>query len=237
MAKSLVRDGHDVILLDADSSRAKTLAAETGATAISSLKQLAQTSASIITMLPNTPNVEAVYLGNVDDSREEGNIDPLPSARVTAAERGTETGQGLVHFVQPGALVVDSSTIDPLTSRRINAIATSKGITMLDAPVSGGVPAAADGSLTFICGGTDEGMERARPLLMSMGKKAVHCGEAGTGCTAKICNNLSLAISMIGVAEAMSLGSKMGMDPQGFPGWFCGIFDGKGPAHRSSGGA
>lgn len=57
---------------------------------------------------------------------------------------------------------------------------------MLDAPVSGGVPAAADGTLTFICGGTDEGMERARPLLMSMGSKAVHCGEAGTGCTAKV---------------------------------------------------
>eukprot|EP00903_Cladosiphon_okamuranus_P020624 g18934.t1 len=212
MAKNLKRDGHDVILLDADLSRAKALAAETGATAIVSLEEMAQACSSVITMLPNTPNVEAVYLGNVNVPREGDRVDPPLTA--TAAERGMEMGRGLLNLVQPGTLLVDSSTIDPLASRRINAIATSKGITMLDAPVSGGVPAAADGTLTFICGGTDKGMQRARPLLMSMGSKAVHCGEAGTGCTAKVCNNLSLAISMIGVAEAMSLGSKMGVDPK-----------------------
>lgn len=88
---------------------------------------MAQTSACIVTMLPNTPNVEAVYLGNIDLPREGGKIDPRPSAAATAAaaEHGTEMG-GLLGFVQPGTLLVDSSTIDPLASRRINAIATGK---------------------------------------------------------------------------------------------------------------
>lgn len=109
----------------ADSSRAKTLAAETGATAISSLKDMAQTSACIVTMLPNTPNVEAVYLGNINLPRVGGKVDPFPKA-AAAADRGTENGQGLLDFVKPGTLLVDSSTIDPLASKRINAIATGK---------------------------------------------------------------------------------------------------------------
>ncbi|CAM9997454.1 unnamed protein product [Discosporangium mesarthrocarpum] len=89
-----------------------------------------------------------------------------------------------------------------------------QGAVMMDAPVSGGVPAAAAGTLTFIVGGTEEGLARARPLLEAMGTEVHLCGGAGAGCVAKICNNLSLAISMIGVSEAMSLGSRMGMDPK-----------------------
>lgn len=77
-------------------------------------------------MLPNTPNVEALYLGNIDHPLEGVKADPRPSATAEAAERGTEVGQGLLDLVQPGTLLVDSSTIDPLASRRINAIATSK---------------------------------------------------------------------------------------------------------------
>ncbi|CAM9563379.1 unnamed protein product [Pylaiella littoralis] len=216
MAKSLVKAGHDVVLFDVDSSKAQTLAAETGARAVSSAKEMAQGSSSIITMLPNTSNVEAVYLGDPELSREGNEIDSSPSAAAKMVKRrnNTEMGFGLLDWVRSGTLLVDSSTIDPLASRRVNAIAKSKGITMVDAPVSGGVPAAADATLTFIVGGTSEGMERARPLLLSMGSKTIHCGEAGTGCIAKVCNNLSLAISMAGVAEAMSLGSKMGMDPK-----------------------
>lgn len=100
--------------------------AETGATAVSSLEKVAQASSCIVTMLPNTPNVEAVYLGNVDLPREEGGVNPRLSATAASAERGAEMGRGLLDLVQPGTLLVDSSTIDPLASRRINAIATSK---------------------------------------------------------------------------------------------------------------
>lgn len=110
----------------ADPSKAKRLAAETGATAISSVREMAKASSSIITMLPNTPNVEAVYLGNINYPRNGAKADPRPLAKAAAAERGTEVGRGLVDLVQPGTLLVDSSTIDPLTSRRINAMATSK---------------------------------------------------------------------------------------------------------------
>ncbi|CAN0068613.1 unnamed protein product [Ectocarpus sp. 6 AP-2014] len=219
MATSLVRAGHDVLLFDAvDARKAKAVAADTGATAASSLKEVAQASPFIVTMLPNTPNVEKVYLGGTSHHRRERATTGGPSLspekqRVRQAGNGdTETERGLLDWVRSGTLVVDSSTIDPLASRRVNAIAESKGVTMVDAPVSGGVPAAANATLTFMVGGTDEGMELARPLLMAMGSTAVHCGDAGAGCIAKVCNNLSLAISMIGVAEAMSLGSKMGMD-------------------------
>lgn len=114
-------------LASAESSRAKTLAAGTGATAIFSLEEMAQTSSSIITMLPNTPNVEAVYLGNIDVPREGGRVDPSQTATAAAAvERGVEARRGLLDLVPPGTLLVDSSTIDPLASRRINAIAKSK---------------------------------------------------------------------------------------------------------------
>ncbi|CBN78392.1 3-hydroxyisobutyrate dehydrogenase [Ectocarpus siliculosus] len=218
MATSLVRAGHDVLLFDVDARKAKAVAADTGATAASSLKEVAQASLFIVTMLPNTSNVEKVYLGGTSHHRREGATTDGPSLspekqRVRQAGNGdTETEQGLLDWVRSGTLVVDSSTIDPLASRRVNAIAEIKGVTMVDAPVSGGVPAAANATLTFMVGGTDEGLELARPLLMAMGSKAVHCGDAGAGCIAKVCNNLSLAISMIGVAEAMSLGSKMGMD-------------------------
>lgn len=115
------------LLATADTSKAKTLAAETGATAISYVEEMAQSS-SVITMLPNTPNVEAVYLGNIDHPRDEIKVEPCQLATAAAAGRGMETGRGrgLLDLVQPGTLLVDSSTIDPLVSKRMNAIATSK---------------------------------------------------------------------------------------------------------------
>lgn len=119
--------------LTVDRSKIKTLAAETGATAASSLRELAQSSASIITMLPNTPNVEAIYLGNPAGAVRENARDTSRSPTTEAAmERGGEVGVGgdggggLLDFARPGTLVVDSSTIDPLASRRVNAMATRK---------------------------------------------------------------------------------------------------------------
>ena len=117
-------------------------------------------------------------------------------------------------LAQPGTLLIDCSTIDPKTSREVAATATSAGLRMIDAPVSGGVRGAEGGTLTFMVGGPEADFELARPLLDRMGTSVFHCGAAnGTGQVAKICNNMLLAIGMIGTAEAMNLGVKHGMDP------------------------
>lgn len=115
-------------VITVDSSKAQTLAAETGARAVSSAKEMAEGSSSIITMLPNTSNVEAVYLGDPELSREGNEIDSSPSAAAEMVKRrnNTEMGFGLLDWVRSGTLLVDSSTIDPLASRRVNAIAKSK---------------------------------------------------------------------------------------------------------------
>ncbi|HLD68706.1 MAG TPA: 3-hydroxyisobutyrate dehydrogenase, partial [Pseudomonas sp.] len=109
-------------------------------------------------------------------------------------------------------LLIDSSTIDPMSAREVAAAAAKQGNPMLDAPVSGGTGGAAAGTLTFMVGGSPADFERARPILAAMGKNIVHCGAAGNGQVAKVANNLLLGISMIGVAEAMSLGVALGMD-------------------------
>ncbi|CAM9405767.1 unnamed protein product [Ascophyllum nodosum] len=220
MATNLIRKGHDVLLFDVDQSKAASLAASDGGNVASSLRQLAQESSSVITMLRNTAEVETVYLGASQATSpapgrvtEASPVSSTVGCKEVQTESGPDKSQGLLDLVQPGTLLVDSSTIDPNASKSLNAAAAARGMTMLDAPVSGGVPAASDGTLTFIVGGTEEGIERARPLLMSMGTKVLYCGGAGSGCIAKVCNNLCLAISMVAVSEAMSLGSKMGMDP------------------------
>ena len=114
----------------------------------------------------------------------------------------------------PGALLIDSSTIDVMSAREAHAIAARHGLAALDAPVSGGVGGAAAATLTFMCGGEAEAFASARPVLEAMGRKVVHCGPAGNGQAAKICNNMILGISMIGVCEAFALGEKLGLSHQ-----------------------
>jgi 3-hydroxyisobutyrate dehydrogenase len=116
--------------------------------------------------------------------------------------------------VKPGALVIDCSTIDVESARKAHALATERGLLSLDAPVSGGVGGARAASLTFMAGGSADAFARAQPILSQMGKKVVHCGEAGAGQAAKICNNMILGISMIGVAEAFVLAEKLGLSHQ-----------------------
>ncbi len=113
-----------------------------------------------------------------------------------------------------GALLIDSSTIDVATARDVAADAASAGFAMLDAPVSGGVGGAAGGTLTFMVGGPEAAFALAQPVLAAMGKTIVHCGEAGAGQAAKICNNMILGISMVGVSEAFALADKLGLDHQ-----------------------
>ena len=115
-----------------------------------------------------------------------------------------------------GALVIDCSTIDVDSARKAHEAGGVAGVLTLDAPVSGGVGGASGGTLTFMCGGSDEAFARAKPILENMGKRIVHCGGAGAGQAAKICNNMLLGISMLGVCEAFALAEKLGLDPLRF---------------------
>jgi 3-hydroxyisobutyrate dehydrogenase len=116
--------------------------------------------------------------------------------------------------VRSGALVIDSSTIDVESARKAHALAAERGLLSLDAPVSGGVGGAKAATLTFMAGGAAEAFARAEPILSQMGKRVVHCGAAGAGQAAKICNNMILGISMIGVAEAFVLAERLGLSHQ-----------------------
>jgi 3-hydroxyisobutyrate dehydrogenase len=116
--------------------------------------------------------------------------------------------------VKPGALLIDSSTIDVESARKAHALAAERGCLSLDAPVSGGVGGAKGGTLTFMVGGTEEAFDLGQPILAKMGRRIVHCGAAGNGQAAKICNNMILGISMIGVSEAFVLAEKLGLSHQ-----------------------
>ncbi len=111
-------------------------------------------------------------------------------------------------------LFIDCSTIDVASARKAHALAAARGIATLDAPVSGGVGGARAATLTFMVGGTKEAFARGKPVLERMGKRIVHCGEAGNGQVAKICNNMILGASMIAVSEAFVLGEKLGLSHQ-----------------------
>lgn len=184
MARNLLKAGHSVSVYD-PSAQAVTALVEAGASAAISPAAVAQAPvAAIVTMLPAAAQVKQVYLGQ----------------------------DGLLAQVAKGVLLIDSSTIDPLSAREVAARAATQGNPMLDAPVSGGTGGAAAGTLTFMVGGPASAFDRAGPILSAMGKNLVHCGDSGNGQVAKIANNLLLGISMVGVAEAMALGVALGMD-------------------------
>ncbi|HET7783694.1 3-hydroxyisobutyrate dehydrogenase [Pseudarthrobacter sp. CC4] len=139
----------------------------------------------------------------------------FPSGRhVLDAYRGNAGERGLLAAAKPGTMFLDCSTINVDEAREAAALAVGAGHRSVDAPVSGGVVGAEAGTLTFMVGGEDEGVEHVRPLLDVMGKRAVHCGGHGAGQAAKICNNLILGVSMIAVSEAFVLGEKLGLSHQ-----------------------
>ena len=139
-------------------------------------------------------------------------------AVITMLPAGKDTlavwGGGMLKAAQPGTLIVDSSTIDVASARTAHKLAADARMLSLDAPVSGGVGGAEAASLTFMCGGAKEAFEKAGSVLEAMGKRIVHCGDAGAGQVAKICNNMMLAVSMIGVSEAFVLAEKLGLSHQ-----------------------
>ncbi len=187
MAANLVEAGHDVVGFDVAPASLEAAVAN-GVTAAASAPEAAAAAAMTITMLPAGAHVREVYSG------DEGIIAAAPEA----------------------ALLIDCSTIDVATAREIHQAAAAAGRAMLDAPVSGGVAGAASGTLTFMAGGAEDAFARARPILEAMGRTIVHAGGPGNGQAAKVCNNMILGISMIAVAEAFSLGEKLGLDAKTF---------------------
>jgi 3-hydroxyisobutyrate dehydrogenase len=185
MARNLLKAGHSLIVFDVVQRNVDALTA-VGAAAATSAKLAAAQAELVVTMLPSSPHVRGVYLGE----------------------------EGVLAGVSGGIPLIDSSTIDPHTARDVAAAAADRGNPMADAPVSGGTGGAESGTLTFMVGAELALFERIRPILAHMGKNIVHCGESGTGQVAKICNNLLLGISMIGTAEAMNLGASLGIDPK-----------------------
>ena len=131
-----------------------------------------------------------------------------------AGEHVLSVWNDIVPNARQGTLFIDCSTIDVDSARKAHKLAAERGIATLDAPVSGGVGGARAATLTFMVGGTDHAFAHGKPVLERMGKRVVHCGEAGNGQVAKICNNMILGVSMIAVSEAFVLGEKLGLSHQ-----------------------
>jgi 3-hydroxyisobutyrate dehydrogenase len=185
MAVNLIRAGHSVRGFDVSPAALEGFA-EIGGVPAGSIGEAAADVEIVITMLPAGPHVRDV---------------------LTQAD-------GVFDRAAPGALLIDSSTIDVRTSREMAEAASARGFSMLDAPVSGGTTGATAGTLTFMVGGDPATFARARPFIASMGKIVVHAGASGAGQAAKVCNNLILGITMAGVSEAFALADKLGLDHQ-----------------------
>ena len=168
------------------SAEALAKAQAAGCQAMASAAAAAASADAVVTMLPAGAHVEAVY---------------------TDALFGVAT---------PGTLLIDCSTIDVATAKRIAEAAAAKGLVAVDAPVSGGIAAANAGTLTFMVGGSDDGYARAEPILAAMGKAVIHAGGTGAGQAAKICNNMLLGATMVATCEAFLLAQKLGLEPQKF---------------------
>ena len=184
MALNLLRAGH-ALAVHARREQSMAPLAEAGAETCPSPAEVARRASVVFTMVADTPDVEQVILGP----------------------------QGVIEGVGPDSLIVDMSTIAPSATRAIAARLREAGADMLDAPVSGGVAAAAAGTLAFMCGGAAETFDKARLILADMGKNIFHAGPAGAGQVAKGCNNMLLAIHMIGTCEALEMGARNGLDP------------------------
>lgn len=184
MARNLLKAGHAITAFDLSAAVLDPVVAA-GARRAENVADAIQNADVVITMLPAGQHVRSVFLDG-----------------------------GILRTAKPGTLLIDSSTIDMDSARAVHTAAQQAGFDFIDAPVSGGVGGAEAGTLTFMCGGSEGAFERARPILEKMGKRIVLAGGAGAGQAAKICNNMLLAISMIGTCEAFVLGEKLGLDPQ-----------------------
>ncbi len=184
MARNLLKAGYRVTAFDINPALLNPLVQD-GAVPANSANTAVQDVEVVVSMLPAGSHVRSVYLEN-----------------------------GVLAHAKAGALLIDCSTIDIDTARAVHGEAGQAGYDFLDAPVSGGVGGAEAGTLTFMCGGSEKAFARAQPVLEKMGKRVVLAGGAGAGQAAKICNNMLLAIAMIGTCEAFVLAEKLGLDAQ-----------------------
>ena len=183
MANQLVKAGQNVKVFDV-SSDVIEIAKQSGLNVINSMEELLEGATTVISMLPEGKHVRSLYLGD----------------------------NGILKKIPKECLIIDCSTIDIKTSLELGNAAKKIGINMIDAPVTGGVMGARIGKLNFLVGGSDEAVAIAKPLFDIMGQKILHAGAQGSGVGVKICNNMSLGISMIASAEALMLAQRLKMD-------------------------
>ncbi len=184
MARNLLKAGYEVWVNNRSRAPMDELAADGGRPATQ--QEIGENCELVLTMLPNSPHVKAVMLGE----------------------------NGVAAHMKPGSVFVDMSSVNPVASKEIAAELEKRGIPMLDAPVSGGEPKAIDGTLSFMVGGSREVFERCRPVLEVMGASVVHCGDVGAGNTTKLANQIIVACNIRALAEALTLAQKAGVDPQ-----------------------
>ncbi len=182
MALNLIKAGYSLVV--SDKNQASDELAEAGATVLSGNKEIAEQCDIIITMLPDSPEVEEVVLG-------EG---------------------GVIEGIKEGSLFIDMSTIAPSTAKSVYEKMQEKGVEALDAPVSGGQVGAESGTVSFMVGGSEQAFQRALPVFEIMGKNVVRIGEAGAGQTTKACNQIIVGMTIQAVAEAFTLAKKAGID-------------------------
>jgi 2-hydroxy-3-oxopropionate reductase len=184
MAKNLIQAGHEVVVSAHNAAAAAELVA-LGARQADTAREIAEQVEAVLTMLPNSPQVKEVALGP----------------------------DGIIAGAHPGLVYVDMSSIAPLAAREVSEALAKSGVPMLDAPVSGGEPKAIDGTLSIMVGGDPEVFAQIRPVLGAMGAAVVHVGDIGAGNTAKLANQVVVALNIAAVAEALVLSQKAGVAP------------------------
>lgn len=185
MAKNILKAGYsDLTVFDLSQAAVEEVVAA-GAKAAANVQEIGANCDVILTMLPNSPHVKSVMLGE----------------------------DGVAKTIKEGTVFIDMSSINPIASKEIAAELAKKGVKMLDAPVSGGEPKAIDGTLSFMVGGEQEVFDTYKPLLETMGASVVRCGEIGAGNTTKLANQVVVALNIAAVSEAFMLAEKAGVDP------------------------
>ena len=185
MVRNIMKAGYTDVLVWNRSKDAMEEVAADGAVA-STPKEIGESCDVVITMLPNSPQVKEVMLGE----------------------------NGVASYMKPGAVFIDCSSINPVASQEIAEVLAERGVEMLDAPVSGGEPKAIDGTLSFMVGGKQDVFDAHRELLLTMGASAVRCGEVGAGNTTKLANQIIVACNIQALGEALMLAKKAGVDPE-----------------------
>lgn len=186
MATNLLKAGYKLVVYDIDRERINNLPMQENIIAASSPKDVAENVSTIITMLPNSPHVEAVINGK--NGILEGNL-------------------------KPGSFIIDMSSISPGVTKKLGRQLDELGIKFLDAPVSGGQTGAINGTLTIMVGGKKDVFDEIYPIFTSLGKRIVYCGTQGSGQVVKVVNQLMSAVNLIGMSEGFVLGVKNGVDP------------------------